>query len=361
VVLVPEELARGCGAWPLSEEPLPGGRGLPNLEQARLALATRARVRTPLGAVEFLAQTDLHGRDTYDKRVVFALESVELYREYFPDEHAASQAPPFSTQAEQEFLRLVDAKLFPLILNVGRSLEREIREEPSIFLPFIPLRGVQAHHWCDGDFDWRRIETPFKVAQVLSWMTGAGGRGWQALKHYFGLDCPEPRAPTYGAVGWSLFVFSCATDETPLRYMPQAFNYISYKTGNPWLDIPQCRGCVTCPWSSKSMANLHVAWLGVQKLGAQITELAEWFDADPRGRIARVIELWNKSLEAEVETGFEGVRQEDGRLFHMRLDGEALTRVYGDELPFPTDLDRATQAAMIRPDLFGDIAALLAD
>lgn len=360
--LIPAENPGALKAAAMSEEPLPGGRGLPNLDQARLALVTRARARTPLGAVEFLTVTDTHGRETYDKRVMFALDAAEIYREFFPEQYEASQSPPFSTQAEQEFLRLVDAKLFPLILNVGRSLEKEIRDEPSIFLPFIPLRGVQAHHWCVGDFDWRRIETPFKVAQVLSWMTGAGGRGWHALKHYFGLtDCPEPKAPTYGAVGWSLFVYSCATDGTPLRHMPQAFNYISYKTGNPWLDIPQCRGVVTMPWSRETIQRLHAAWLGVQTLGGYITELTEWLDEDPRGRIARVVELWNKSIEAEAETGFAGVRAEDDRLFHTRLDGEALRRVYGDEIPVPAGADAFEQAALMRPDLYGDPYALLAD
>jgi hypothetical protein len=291
---------------------------------------------------------------------MFALDSFELYREFFPREYANSSAPPFSTQAEHEFYRLVDAKLFPLMLNAGRALETEIREEPNIFLPFIPLRGVQAHHWEGGDFDFRRIETPFKVAQVLSAMTGAGGRGWQALKTYFGLtDCPAPREPSYGAVGWSLFVYSCATDGTPLRHMPQAFNLISYKTGNPWLDIPHCAGVVPVPWTREQVAKLHVAWLGAQKLGEQVVELTAWLDEDPKARIARVVELWNKSLEAEAETGFAGVRADDGRLFHTRLDCEALGRVYGDAIPVPGGFD--VQRALMQPAVFGDLLHLLAD
>jgi hypothetical protein len=344
---------------PPVEEILLGNRELLNLQHARIFLATRARVRTPLGATEFLTQTDMHGRETYDKRVRLALDCCGLYRDFFPDEYARSAAPPFSTRREHEFYRHVNRDLFPLVLNGGVELETEIRREPQFFLPFIPVRGVQRHVWAGGCFDFQEIETGFQVAQVLSWMTGAGGRGWHALSLLYGLgDCPPPLAPSYGGVAWTLFVYSCSVEETPMKYLPLAFHMISYRTENMWLDLPQIGAC-GFEWSHEEVSKLARLWKGAEEINRRLAVFNAWLDEDPKPRIARAVELWNMSLQAEQATGFGGVRTEYGQFFRATLDGAALRQIYGDRIPLNPDMN--AQMALIAHAGQADMPALLGE
>jgi hypothetical protein len=318
----------GGGVWAMVERE--GATGRTALQRSLVYLVTRARTRTPLGAAEFLTASDMHGRDTYDKRVCVALDVCGLYRDLFPAEYEASCAPPFSTQREHEFYRLVQANLFPLLLSEEVPLETHLRREPNFFLPFIPLRGTQPHMWAGGCFNFQQIETSFKLAQVLSWWTGANGPGWHAVCLLFGLkDCPVP-APPVAAVGWTLFTYSCAVEESPLKYLPLAFNMIAYKTGNPWLDFPPV-GYAGWEWSHEQVTKLTRAWQQAGKMTACLKALDEWIEADPQPRIARAIELWNKAAEVELRSGHAGEYIEHGTFAQTQLPGDVINEVYGEE------------------------------
>ena len=314
------------------------------LQKALHYLGSRARARTPLGAAEYLTASVTHGRDTYEKRVRVALEVTGLYRELFPEEYEASAAPPFSTQREHEFYRLVESRLFPLLLSESVDLETHLRREPNFFLPFIPMRGTQKHIWMGGCFHFQEIGSAHKVAQVLSWYTGAGGRGWMALKHYFGLEgVPEPAAPV-AAVGWSLFAYSCAVEESPLKHLPRAFDMIAYKTGNPWLDLPQI-GYMGFEWSGERVQHLATLWQHARELDEQITGLDRWLDEEPRERIGRAIELWNRAAEVERKSGYEDRYVAHGTFRPFPAIDDVLAEVYGENVP-------------LRGDIAGQLAAL---
>ncbi|HEX8708846.1 MAG TPA: hypothetical protein VF723_11430 [Pyrinomonadaceae bacterium] len=333
----------------LSEQPLEGCKSM-GLEKARLYLATRARVRTPLGAAELLGRTADHGRETYDKRVQVAVEVLSIYREIFPEEWRRSGSPAFSTQREHEFYRLVHAKLFPLLLSEDTDLETHMRREPNFFLPFIPMRGTQRHTWADGRFDFREIEIEFKLAQVLSGYTGAGGPGWQALRLMYGIEGVEAPAPPLGSVGWQLFTYSCAVEETPLKYLPLAFNMISYRTGNPWLDLPQI-GYAGFDWSREEVARLAFARHQADDLNLTCKALGVWLEEAPAGRIARAVELWNRAALTEKEYGYEGMSGAD-----LIREGRALPTglfQHGEEMV------RLTLPREIFQDVLGEAAAPL--
>lgn len=321
-----------------------GARPL-KLRDATLYLASRARARTPLGAAEFLGRSLDHGRKTYDKRVRVCLDEMDVYREIFPAEYRRSQAPPFSTRREHELYRLVNLRLFPLLLGEDVDLETHLSNEPQFFLPFIPVRGIQRHMWAGGCFHFQQIETVFKLAQVLSWMTGAGGRGWHALKLYFGVEGVEDPAPPVADVGWSMFVHSCAVDDSPLKHLPLAFHLISYKTGCPWLDLPQI-GYVGFEWSVEEVNRLALARLWAKGIELKTLSVSSWLDEAPAERIAHVVRLWNRAAAIERSSGSEGMDVDDlvkargarplgGGLVTMRMPATVLDQNYFPAVPSP--------------------------
>jgi hypothetical protein len=195
--------------------------------------------------------------------------------------------------------------------------------------------------WAGGMFHFHEIETVYKVAQVLSWMTGAGGRGWHALMHYFGLRGIEAPAPPFAAVGWSLFVYSCSISESPLRHMPMAFHMISYKTGNLLLDLPQL-GILGQDWTSEEVARLTLMREHADRLTNEVMALNRWLDEDPAARIAQVIDLWNRAAKIEEDTDTVGLTATDlvqqrgarplgiGDLVRHALPPDVLRNTYGD-------------------------------
>lgn len=285
------------------------GRAPMGLEQAQHYLAGRVRVRTPLGAVEYLDHA-LTDADAYNKRLAVALNCMEIYKVIFPEEYANSTSPYLSTQREHELYRLVNDRVFPLLMSEDADIETHMRREPLFFLPYIPMRGVQRHVWAGGQFHFWEIEMAYRLVQVLSGMTGRGGKGWQALSLYCGLENVPPPAPPIAAVGWTLFNYSCAVEQNPLKALPKAFEMITYRTGNPWLDLPQV-GFVGFGWSIERITGLLGARLEAEQITEAIDELSVWLEEDPAARIARVVELWNDAAAKEVAAGGEGLYIDD--------------------------------------------------
>lgn len=290
-------------------EHLLANRALLNLDRAKLYLATRVRATTPLGAVEFLQMLRTGARDEYDERVSIALDCLDIYRKIFPEEYARSGAPHFSIQREHEFYRLVHTRLFPLFVHEDDvhpgDLLRLLEDEPQLFIPFIPVRGMQRHTWAGGQFNFWQIELCYQIAQVLSWRTGAEGAGWQALSLHYGMvgDVSAP-APPLGAVGWHLFEHSCYVEETPLRFLPAAFYLIGYETGNVWLDLPNHVGYVAHEWSARNVADLLVKRMKADQTNTAMKALDIWLEEAPRRGIARAVEIWNAAARKE-EQSFE--------------------------------------------------------
>lgn len=278
-----------------------GNRELLSFDKAAAYLVGRVRVLTPLGASEFLMSSATHGRDAFDNRCRLALTVCELYRQVFPREYDASASPPFSTQREQEFYALVERRLFPLRMSEGASLATHVGREPNFFLPFIPVRGQQPHNWAEGCCPFEKLETVFKLALVLSGMMPGG---WRSLGLKRG-----PSAIT-GAVGWSLFVYSCAVEETPLRALPLAINMVSHKTGNPWLDLPPV-GYFGFDWSLEELMRLHLLMARARDITGQVLGLSAWLDELPAARLGRAIELWESGARIEAEMGASGVDSGD--------------------------------------------------
>jgi hypothetical protein len=260
-------------------------RELISLERAAAYLVGRMRIRTPLGAADFLATALAHRRDLFDNRARLAATKMGLYRDLFPREYEASGSPPFSTQCEHEFYRLVKERLFPLDLEM-------VEDDPEFFWPFIPVRGTQQHDWINGCCSFEDLQTVFKLVLVLG---GQETGRWRDL----GLRCAP--APPLEALGWTHFIYSCAVDVTPLRYLPLAFNLVFYKTGNYWLDVP--RGAsFGYDWSAENVAKLFLARKQAEEINLNVLTLNLWLVED-RAELFRAVDMWNKAAEMEAQDG----------------------------------------------------------
>lgn len=278
-------------------------RELLSQSRASFYLASRVRMHTPLGAAEFLECRREHRINYYQARVQTALTCLGIYREFFKEEYQRSSAPFFSTQREHEFYRLVHTRLFPLFIGEEETILERLDREPTFFLPYIPVMGLQQHHWEGGCFNFWEIELCFQLAQVLGGNTGAGGKGWQALAMHYGLHAVAEPAPPLAVVGWDLFCHSCKVQDSPLKYLPLAFNMIGYRTGNIWLDSEG----IALPWSPQRVAQLAMMREQASVGEIAILKLDWWLREDPQSRIARVVELWNDASEKERESGYGGM------------------------------------------------------
>ena len=279
------------------------------LERASLYLASRARVRTPLGAAEYLDCLRHHQQENYDRRLQTALDCLAIYRSAFPDQYASSPALPFSIQREHEFYTIVDKRCFPLAVDDENELEDYLEREPRFFLPFIPVRGLQEIEWVEGGFNFAEIDLPYQLALLLSGWTDDGGPATVGGLRS-AVDFPRP-APPLGGLGWSLFVHACRVDGSPLNLFPAAFGLVNYKTGNLWLDLPRHVGFLGQAWTAENVAKLTVERMQASQYDIAMRKLYNWLNEDTRARVTRAITLWNEASRKEAEWGLEGLVEEE--------------------------------------------------
>jgi hypothetical protein len=252
-----------------------------SVKRATENLVKRVRLRTPVGAAEYLqvARFDADKQSgLYAGRVHLAVEICSLYRGLFPREYAASQAPPFSIAREHEFYRLVNLRMFPIEM-------KQIDEDPDFFWPGIPLISKQPHDWETCKFE--HLETVYRLVLILCEHRKPGK--WRT----FGLE-KEP-APPLTRIPWSLFVYACRTEESPLRFLPFAFYLMHYQTGNPWFDVPD-EGFLGIKWEAGNIARLYAHRAKATQLLRDINECSRWLDESP-ANAKRAVHLWNEAAK----------------------------------------------------------------
>lgn len=262
-----------------TSEILLANRELLSLRKATLYLGARMRIRTPLGAVDYLEAVRSGAREAFDQRVEVAVDVMDLYRELFPREYRASSSPSFSVQREQEFYRLVNANLFPLDLD-------GIDDDPRFYLPFIPFRGMQDHNWVEGCCPFEYLDLVFQLVLVLS---GRCPEMWRAL------GIARPPADPLDPERWTHFVYSCAVDTSLIRYLPHAFALVSYRTGNTWLDLPPIGAMFGFEWSRERLGQLFQMRRQAEAVILNVLALSRWLEQDRKTRVNRVIEMWQAS------------------------------------------------------------------
>jgi hypothetical protein len=301
-----------------------------SLQAACIYLGSRVRVRTPLGASEFLMvrcpaprgygpanEDPAEMRQAYDARVKIALDCDEIYRVALPLEYRSSPSPYLSLQREQELYQLIHGRLFPLLRSdddhqpISQSqLRTFIEANPDFFIGYIPMRGAQRHVWNPEWTELGEVNLAYQVAWALSREFDRDRDGaWCELNELRGFDFPEPALPV-SSVGWTELLHTCAVERTPMRYLPLAFQAISYKTGNRFLDLPQI-GAMGFEWGLKQILEMHLGWSNALDIMAAIDALAAWLEEDPKPRVGRAYEIWNRAAAIEAEHPFAGMLADD--------------------------------------------------
>lgn len=263
---------------------------LKGTEEAANVLVGLSRVRTPLGASEFLRMQlpvnfDRYRRllgsdDFFRARCEVALEVSELYKAMFPREYAASQSPVYSVAREHEFYRLVAMRCF-------RVEVEPIKHQPDFFWPAIPVTSLQRHKWDEGCCEFKDLELVFKLILVLS---GRRSVGWRELTVQYGLAGTP--APPLEHAAWHDFVNVCLLEDSPLFHLPLAFYMVGLQTGNVWLDVP-AEGFMGLKWDARNIAKLMVERIAAEKMLQQVYEINSWLEMKPRERIQEVLAMWN--------------------------------------------------------------------
>lgn len=269
-------------------------RDLMSLKRATQSLVKRVRLATPIGAVEYLKVAAFEVADgrsikkverqkLYADRIRLSVDLMELYRELFPREYAASMSPPFSTAREHEFYRLVDLRMFPVEL-------KQIDEDPEFFWPGIPLTSKQPHDWVNGCCAFDELETVYKLALILS--DRKPGEWWRKL------GITRAPAPPLERIAWSLFVYTCRVQDSPLKFLPFAFYMTMHETGNPWLDVP-AEGYMgySLDWTGSNIARLFVHRTQASEMLYNVNSCSRWLDEKPEN-LAYAVQLWNEAAKA---------------------------------------------------------------
>jgi len=315
-------------------EHLLASRELVSLGRATTFLVGRMRTRTPLGAAEYLealsplpamrglASPQFIGsfdwQKVYEARLHLAADLMAIYGALLPEHYARSTAPLYSTQREHEFYLLIHGadNFFPLVVDPEIELAEVLERDPGFCLPMIPVRGMQIYSWAPGRFELEDIPIPFQLAVTLGWVA-KDNAAWKWMVERYGLDelndfeGIETPAPPLASIGWTQFVYSCRVEGEPLKWLPMAFDMISYKTGNVWLDLPPGYGQVGFKWSLQQMAGLSIRWAKARYTAIAMTTLHNWFLEDPQTRIAAAIHLWNEAARVEIQSGLAGMLPED--------------------------------------------------
>jgi hypothetical protein len=254
--------------------------------QANEYLVKRMRMRTPQGAAEFLQfnSSGQEGRDLYQRRVRVLLAEMGIYKEMFPNQFAASQAPAFSTKREHELYRLLNQKAFPVDVS-------QIEKDLDFFWPLIPLQNLQPHDWKLGCCAFDDLELVYRLALILSGRTEPNK--WKSL----GLR--QRPAPPLGSIGWTIFIYACSVEQSPLRHLPIAFDLTCYRTQNAWLDCPTDR-VTGVEWNSENVAKLFLARIQARQISVYMHELETWLNASAIN-VMRAVKLWNDSATENWE------------------------------------------------------------
>lgn len=260
---------------------------------------------TVAGAVKFLKSYTLPlnypQAAAYLRSLWHRANLLSLYHHYFPQEFAASRAcagieiqQPFSRKLEclyspkeQEFLRLVDEKLFPFYIDHLLE-EAEERED------FISIPNFGVDYWSYG------FEELAAGWQLLLLMAGS-------VERDFGIsvaDCDNAQVQAAlsnlkgHSINWDKFKAACLAKDEPTSYLPLAFDILDHDTGNIFLDPTDEMPAEVLEWSVEDMDYLIEDYRQATEMNAKADKLLDWLTASPL-HLQEVINLWNECLPTQ--------------------------------------------------------------
>lgn len=222
----------------------------------------------------------IHYLRQLDEKVVM----LALYKHYFPFEWASSTSPlPHNFDLtnihfrEQEFINLVNDRLFPLA-DCDWFGDEESCDRITIY--------PQNLSWYEEEIE----DLDFGEQFLLS-LIGCGYQtdDWQAA---FGFR--PNRLIDSESISWQKLDRLCQMQLEPLSFLFDVISLIDRSTGCIWLDIT-FEEYQDFSWSQSSVNYLATEWQVAQNYHTKMQQLNEWLDKSI-SNCKKVVKLWNQSI-----------------------------------------------------------------
>jgi hypothetical protein len=213
---------------------------------------------------------------------------LALYEHYFPQEYAASTAGVRPAKGavysarELEFFELVNARLFPLPLDVF------LDEYDGVRSAALPVMTFGIDWWLDSVADlrpgWQLLLLLAGEVEITDVEVDA-----HFLKTY--VKGIKPRPPG-SRIDWDAFKAACESAGEALTPLPLALDVLSHDTGNIWLDPSDETPVMDAEWCVQDMDVLTREYQEAQQMLRQADQVLDWIEASP-AHYGKVIALWN--------------------------------------------------------------------
>lgn len=219
------------------------------------------------------------------EKIVSEQQKYRLFQKFFPEEWASSRASLFKTgyyeqysERTNEFFELVNENLFPFLEGWAGDPEMEL-ENFYIFSPNLDL--------CCEDFEYENLRVSY-VAGLLFYLEG--DEIWDYFAGLYALDRTDfPEISTRPDENlWHLE----KTGKVEL-YL-NLFELIDHSTGNPWLDMVNCRGGEWYEWDEQTIHFLAESYKDALDILEKTSLLDGLIEANPKDVLLDLISLWNE-------------------------------------------------------------------
>jgi hypothetical protein len=241
------------------------------------------------------ALRDLNEMAAYLASLHTAAEIARLYRRLFPDQWRASNgssvltavtgAPAFAadgdsasaiTAREQEFISLVDERLFPVYEDLW------IEGERSWHIPIMPA-GIDIEHVSSEP---ESFTDPVVILTALLWPGWFDGAAVEHARNLLGRQL----AFREGAfLDGRAFRQACRRRGEPWSQLPDALLVVGHDTGNIFLDATPDDDLSGFTWDLRTVRALARWWAQAQVLLGRLENVIDWLQREP--------EQWNDILD----------------------------------------------------------------
>lgn len=220
------------------------------------------------------------------QRIVSEGQKLRLYKTYFPDEWARSQASfvrcgtyRYHSERANEFFELVNNNLFPLFQGWNDDPETDF-DEFGIFSMNIDF--------CCSDDEYEYMQTCYVFGLLLF---TEYEEIWEFLQTKYKLK--EKDFPPINRFAHKN-LFDLKKNPRNSLYL-NLFEVIDHSTGNPWFDLSNCcQYGETFRWNEKTVDLLSSSYKETDKIFSRMNRLDTLIEANPRKVLLELITLWNE-------------------------------------------------------------------
>ena len=266
---------------------------------------------------QFRLPLELEEASTYLERLLQRTTLLTLYQHYFPTEWQTSSSTSTNcrqlttttrlgrgcTQAEIDFLELVDEQLFPIAIDWYQEVVWD-----GEFLTNVPVY-TRDLDWWDGDVS--DLDLGWQLLLVLTGNAESFSLKSQdpALLQLVAAQIRTNDRDSRGGYPQTLNGL-CRQAKTPLKYLPLALDIIDHDTGCVMIDA-HGEAPIEAAWDIESFDWLIAENKEAERIWHQAEQLISWLEAEPLKHFREVINLWKEAAAtATAPTAIAPIQKE---------------------------------------------------